>query len=178
MTLRDRIEQAAARGGTVTFVGSAAVSAVGAVDRVPWQQLHEEARVMAAGLQARGVGPGSHVAVLGPTTRPLVTAIQAVWLAGGAAVVLPLPMRMASFEEFVAQTRRRILNSDAACVVTDADLAPFLAAEAGDPPVVLLDDLAPGPGRPRASVLKRWPSNRAIWPSCSSPAGRRRTPRV
>ena len=35
---------------------------------------------VAAALQARGVGPGIHVALLGPTTRPLVTAIQAVWL--------------------------------------------------------------------------------------------------
>ena len=38
---------------------------------------------MAAGLQALGVGPGDHVALLGPTTRALVTAIQAIWLAGG-----------------------------------------------------------------------------------------------
>ena len=68
---------------------------------------------MAAALQARGVGPGDHVALLGPTTRPLVTAIQATWLAGATVVVLPLPMRLGSIEEFVDQTRARIHNADA-----------------------------------------------------------------
>src|SRR5258708_1001005 len=95
LTLRDRIERSVGRGGTITFVGS------GGEDRVPWAQLHDEARGMAAGLQARGVSPGDHVALLGPTTRPLVTALQAIWLAGAAAVMLPLPMRMGSIEEFV-----------------------------------------------------------------------------
>ena len=62
---------------------------------------------MAAALQARGVGPGSTTSrVLGPTTRPLVTAIQATWLAGATLVVLPLPMRLASIEEFVAPDPR------------------------------------------------------------------------
>ena len=59
-----------------------------------------------------GVRPGDHVGLLGPTSRPLVTAIQAVWLAGATVVVLPLPMRMGSIEEFVDQTRARIANAD------------------------------------------------------------------
>ena len=53
---------------------------------VSWPELHDDARAMAAALQARGVGPGAHVALLGPTTRPLVTAIQATWLCGAATV--------------------------------------------------------------------------------------------
>ena len=57
---------------------------------------------MAAALQARGVAPGDHVALLGPTSRPFVTAIQAIWLTGATLVVLPLPMRLGSLEEFVA----------------------------------------------------------------------------
>ena len=69
---------------------------------------------MAAALQARGVEPGTHVAVLGPTSRALVTAIQAIWLAGATVVALPLPMRLGSIEEFVEQTRRRIAHADAA----------------------------------------------------------------
>src|SRR3954454_5478650 len=68
-------------------------------DAVPWAQLHEDAKAMAAALQARGMGPASHVSLLAPTTRQLVTAIQAVWVAGATAVVLPLPMRMGSIEE-------------------------------------------------------------------------------
>ncbi|MCI3949714.1 MAG: putative fatty-acid--CoA ligase, partial [Acidimicrobiales bacterium] len=89
-TLAARIERAVAARpeGTITFVGG------GQEDRVLWAQLHEDARAMAAGLQARGVGPGTHIGILGATSRPLVTAIQAAWLCGGAAVVLPLPMRL------------------------------------------------------------------------------------
>lgn len=148
MTLRDRIERSLARGGAITFVGS------DEVDRVPWARLHEEARAMAAGLQALGIGPGQHVALLGPTSRPLVTAIQATWLAGAAAVMLPLPMRMGSIEEFVDQTRTRIANADAALVLIDAQLAAFIESQAGDPPLVLLSDLAGGPGRPTAGQFE------------------------
>ncbi len=56
---------------------------------------------MAAGLQVRGVAAGDHFAILGPTTRALVCAIEATWLAGATVVMLPLPMRMASLEGFI-----------------------------------------------------------------------------
>src|SRR3954451_20295321 len=74
-------------------------------DAVPWAQLHEDAKAMAAALQARQVGPGSHVSLLAPRSGRLVRAIRALGLAGPALVVLPLPMRMGSIEEFVSQTR-------------------------------------------------------------------------
>jgi fatty-acyl-CoA synthase len=139
-TLAARIERAiAARPeGTITFVGG------GQEDRVLWAQLHDDARAMAAGLQARGVGPGAHVGILGATSRPLVTAIQATWLCGGAAVVLPLPMRLGSIEEFALQTRARIRNADVALVLVDPDLAPFVEPQPDDPPFVLLTEAATG----------------------------------
>ena len=77
------------------------------LDSTSWSELHDERREMAAGLQALGIAPGDHVGVLGPTTRPLVTAIEAVWLAGGSLMMLPLPMRLGSIELFVEQTRSR-----------------------------------------------------------------------
>ena len=140
MSLRARLETAADGAGTVTFVGSAAGAR--RVDRVEWSRLHDDARAMATALHARGVGPGSHVAVIGPTSRALVTALQATWLAGGAVVALPLPMRLSSIEAFVEHTRRRIAHADAQLVLVDPELAPFL-----DPPpegtvVVGLDHLA------------------------------------
>jgi fatty-acyl-CoA synthase len=133
-----RIEAAADSPTGLTFLGSA--GADGRV-RLPWAALHDDARAMAAALQSRGVGPGIQVALLGPTSRPLVTAIQSVWLAGGTLVCLPLPMRLGSIEEFTHQTRRRIQNARAALVVVDPELEPFLAIEPGDPPVVRLDEL-------------------------------------
>jgi fatty-acyl-CoA synthase len=142
-SLLPRLETAAESSHSITFVGSAGADGR---DRVSWGRLHEDARGMAAALQVRGIGPGSHVALLGATTRPFVTAIQATWLAGATVVVLPLPMRLASIEDFVAQTRRLIVHADAQIVVIDAQLSEFLDPQPGDPPIVLLDELRGTPG--------------------------------
>ena len=133
-----RLEASAGSPGTLTFVGSVAA---GGAEPVPWGRLHEDAQAVAAALQARGIEPGDHVALLAPTSRPVVTAIQAVWLAGATVVCLPLPLRLGSLEEFTLQTRRRVRNAEAALVVVDPQLAPFVTLEAGDPPVVGLDEL-------------------------------------
>ena len=138
-----RLEASTETGHTITFVGSAGADGR---ERVEWARLHEDARGMAVALQARGVGPGSHVALLGTTTRPFVTAVQATWLAGATVVVLPLPMRLASIEDFVAQTRRLIVHADAQIVVIDAQLSEFLDPQPGDPPIVPLEELRGAPG--------------------------------
>jgi fatty-acyl-CoA synthase len=139
--LLQRIERAAARGTSVTFVVG------GSEDVASWSELHEQAKAYAAALQAQGVRPGDHVALLSPTTRSLVTAIQGTWLAGGTIVVLPLPMRLSSIDEFVTQTRRRIQHADARLVIVDPELAAFVTPEPGDPPMVGFDDLAGGDAR-------------------------------
>ncbi|HEX2038444.1 MAG TPA: AMP-binding protein [Acidimicrobiales bacterium] len=140
-TLLQRIERATARGGTITFVGGEGAQRVG------WDDLHEEARATAAALQARGIGAGSHIALLGPTSRHLVTAVQATWLVGGTVVVLPLPMRLGSLDEFVLQTRLRIHGADADAVLIDGDLAAFVEQLPGDPPLIPLAEVV---GRGRA----------------------------
>ena len=62
-----RLRRAADRDAAVTFInGPERV-------KVPWAQLHEEASAVAAALQARGIVPGNHVAILGPTSRARVT---------------------------------------------------------------------------------------------------------
>ena len=96
---------------------------------------------MASALQDRGVSVGDHVALIGPTSRQLVTALQATWLAGAATVVLPLPMRLASIEEFVAQTRVRLRASESVITLIDADLSGFITPQPADPPMVELGDL-------------------------------------
>src|SRR3546814_6555576 len=79
--------------------------------------------------------PGDHVTILGPTSRQLVTAIDAVWLPVAHIVVLPLPMRLSSIEEFVAQTRARILHADARLVIIYPDQAHSVVPQPGDPPM-------------------------------------------
>lgn len=149
-TLLPRLEAAASGPGTITFLGTAGSTTTagegrggggGGGERVTWGRLHEDAQAVAAALQARGVAPGDHVAILGPTSRPLVTAIQATWLAGAVVVCLPLPMRLGSIEEFVAQTRARIAIADARVVLVDPALLAFVTEEPGDPPIVALDAL-------------------------------------
>jgi fatty-acyl-CoA synthase len=134
-TIVSRIEHAAKGEGKITFVtGSEPVTKT-------WGELHEEARRTAAALQARGIGHGQHVAILGPTTPMLVTALQAVWLTGATPVVLPLPMRLASLDEFTEATRERILGADCVVVLIDADLVPFVEASPDDPPIVTFSAL-------------------------------------
>ena len=62
----ERIIAAADRPTGVRFVGP---SVAPAETRSSWAQLHDEARVVGAALQARGLVPGDHVAILGPTSR-------------------------------------------------------------------------------------------------------------
>jgi len=149
LPLTARLQRAAERSGaTVTFInGPERVT-------VPWAQLHEEASAVAATLQARGIAPGDHVAILGPTSRGLVTTIQGCWLAGAASMVLPLPMRMGSIQEFVDSTRSRIRHGDAKLLLIDDQLAPFYEATDGDPPMASLSSVQPAPGNPPASALQ------------------------
>ncbi|MDQ1514524.1 MAG: fatty-acyl-CoA synthase, partial [Actinomycetota bacterium] len=127
-----RLIRAAERGGTVTFLSA------DSSEKVEWAVLHEEAKAMAVALARRGVGPGVHVALLGPTSRPFVTAIQASWLAGATVVVLPLPMRLSSLDDFVSDTRARVRAADTTLLVADPMLSSFLQPEPGDPAVVFL----------------------------------------
>ena len=170
-----RLETAAEGSGTVTFVGAASGDAEPA-DRVEWARLHDDARGIAAALQARGVGPGVHVGILGPTTRTLVTTIQATFLAGGTVVALPLPMRLGSIEEFVEQTQTRIANADAALVVVDPDARAVPRPTVGRRARRVARRTGPGGHAHRAPVRGRdRPTIPSGWRSCSSrPAPPRR----
>jgi fatty-acyl-CoA synthase len=150
----ERLELAADAPTGVRFVGSS-VTPHGEPEFVSWRQLHDEARAVGAGLQARGIGPGDHVAILGPTSRALITAVRGCWTAGIASIVLPLPMRMGSLEAFVETTRARIHHGDAKLVLIDDLLASFYAPQSGDPPIVPLGDVLPGaPGVPAGDALE------------------------
>ena len=150
----ERLESAADAPTGIHLVG-ASMTADGQPVFVPWRQLHDEARAVGAALQARGLVPGDHVAILGPTSRGLITAIRGCWLAGIASMVLPLPMRMGSLETFITSTRARIRHGDAKLVLIDDQLAPFYAAAPGDPPIEPIGAVLPGsPGVPSGDRLQ------------------------
>ncbi len=138
-----RLVAAAERPTGVRFVGPSVMPAEGD-SFVPWSEIHRDARVVAASLQARGLVPGDHVAILGPTSRPLITIIQGCWLAGIASMVLPLPMRMGSLDAFVDSTRARIRHGDAKLILIDDLFADFYTAIEGDPPIERMTAVLPG----------------------------------
>jgi fatty-acyl-CoA synthase len=154
-SLVPRLEAAADSDGAISFITGASDSDAYSAVAVGWRELHDDARAVAACFQARGAGPGSCVALLGPTSRRLVTAIQATWLAGATLVVLPLPMRLGSIEEFVQQTRARVRAADAGLLVIDPQLAEFVTPTPADPPIVLLDDLIDEATTRRADAYAR-----------------------
>ena len=135
-TVPGRIRAAAEHGHSIVFVDGEDHTPV------PWPQLLTEAEAVASALQARGIGPGDHVAVLGPTTRDLVTTFQAIWLAAATLVVMPIPMRMASIEDFLDATRLRLHAADAKLLVLDPALMAFYTPAPGDPPSCTYADLA------------------------------------
>ncbi|HEU4841853.1 MAG TPA: AMP-binding protein [Ilumatobacteraceae bacterium] len=150
----ERLEQAADAPSGIHFVGGS-VTADGEPTFVSWRQLHDEARAVGAALQARGLEPGDHVAILGPTSRGLITAIRGCWMAGIASMVLPLPMRMGSLDAFIESTRARIRHGDAKLVLIDDLLAAFYTAAPGDPPIESIGAVLPGaPGVPSGDRLE------------------------
>jgi fatty-acyl-CoA synthase len=162
----DRLIQAADRPTGVRFVGNSVAPETGDAF-VPWAQIHDEARVVGAALQARGLVPGDHVAILGPTSRSLITIIQGCWLAGCASMVLPLPMRMGSLDEFISSTRTRIRHGDAKLVLIDDLLADFYQSAPGDPPIEPMRNVLPGvAGQVNGARSRR--TTLSAWSSCST----------
>ena len=150
----ERLERSADAPTGVRFVG-ASVRPTDGDDFVAWRQIHDEAVTVAAILQSLGIAPGDHVAILGPTSRALMTAVRACWLAGAASMVLPLPMRMASIEAFVESTRARIRHGEAKLVLIDDALAPFYETVPGDPTTLPLAAVMPGAGRASGESWER-----------------------
>lgn len=155
----ERLELAADSDTGVTFVGASMASDDGPV-YVSWREIHDDARSVGAALQARGLVPGDHVAILGPTSRELITIVRGCWMAGIASMVLPLPMRMGSLEVFIESTRGRIRHGDAKLVLIDDLLADFYVAAAGDPPILPMKSVLPGsPNVPSGDALQIPPSD-------------------
>ena len=149
-----RLERGADSGTGVRFVG-ASITSMGEPAYVGWNEIHDRARAVGAALQARGLVPGDHVAILGPTSREVMTIVRGCWLAGLASMVLPLPMRMGSIEAFIEGTRARIRHGDAKLVLIDDLLADFYEAAAGDPPIESMGAVMPGaPNVPTGDALE------------------------
>ena len=153
--------------------------AVGFVDHDPaggaiatrYTRLVDDARALAATWRARGVGPGTCVAIVSPISRELVTALLAAWQLG--AVAAPLPVwgltyvvdRLGALAaEFVATSRPLALwlgvppEVRLATVATlDAGAAPGLPYPyaPGDPALRVFSPLGDAPTAPQDVSAER-----------------------
>jgi fatty-acyl-CoA synthase len=158
LSIPARLERAADAPGRLVLAGHSVQSSDGPHE-LSWREVHDEARAVGAALQARGLGPGDHLAILGPTSRALLTTVRGCWAAGITSMVLPLPMRMGSLEEFVSATRNRIRHGDAARVLIDDALADFYTPEPGDPPTEPLGAVLARSGNPGPDALEAPPDD-------------------
>lgn len=69
--------------------------------RVPWNQIEDQARRVAAGLQERGGRPGDRLAIVCQGLRPLVTGFFGAVLAGLHPTILPTPISRRRLQGFV-----------------------------------------------------------------------------
>ncbi len=107
--LLEGIERARSQHGRIVFLGP------GTEDVLSWSTFFAETERVAAWLQeARGIGPDSRVVVLALPSREMVTAVVAVWMAGGSVTCAPTPARTVGLPTYVEQTRERVaaLNAD------------------------------------------------------------------
>ncbi|MGF7233449.1 MAG: long-chain-fatty-acid--CoA ligase [Frankia sp.] len=101
--LLDGIAQARLQNGRVVFLGP------DADDVQPWSDFFASAEEVAAWLQnARGVGRGGRVVVLGLPSRAVVTALVGVWMAGASVTCAPTPARTTGLDAYVRQTQARV----------------------------------------------------------------------
>jgi fatty-acyl-CoA synthase len=111
--------------------------AAGSTRTLTWAEVHDRAGRLAAALRQRGVGPGRRVALLADTSVEVVVAVRAVWLAGAAVTMLPLPTRPGD-GTYRVQLHRVVADAGPHLVITDgpvgllpapvADLNGLLAA--------------------------------------------------
>lgn len=92
-----------------------------------YDELLRGARATSARLKALGVGPGSVVALLGPTSLELCRAALAVWLRGATLTVLPTPTRLGSLEAFLMETLAKLAGSQAGLLLGDGAMTEAFA---------------------------------------------------
>lgn len=115
---------------------------------VSWREIHHHARSVGHALRRRGIGRGSRVGLPADTSLGVVTALQAVWLAGAAATLLPPSPphrdRIISDAELSA-----VLDPDN--LPAEADTGEFVRPDPGD--LAILQYTSGSTSRPRGVAV-------------------------
>jgi len=88
---------------------------------VSYRALRDGARRVAAGLHARGHGPGESIAIMLPTSRGFFEAFFGVLFAGGVPVPIYPPTRPAQLEEHLRRQAGILSNAQATALLTVAE---------------------------------------------------------
>jgi 1-acyl-sn-glycerol-3-phosphate acyltransferase len=87
--------------------------------------LHEEARAVALGLQARHLQPGESVAIMLPTSRDYFVSFCGILLAGGVPVPIYPPPRLTQIEEHLRRHVAILSNCRAGVLITTGEAKPL-----------------------------------------------------
>ncbi len=112
---------------------------------LPYRELAEAARSLAARLLGSSLGPGDRVAIVAATQPEFVIAFFACQYAGLVPVPLPLPAAFGGRPAYLAHVRRMMVEARAAALFAPASLIAWMAPVAVDLALRIcrsLDDLA------------------------------------
>lgn len=113
-TLNATLAHAATTSFALTFVDTREEE-----KRLPWAQVHQRARRMAASLSSLGVQPGDRVAMVLPTGVDFMDAFFGALLAGAVPVPLYPPVRLGRMDEYARTTGRMLAVCRAKIVLSD-----------------------------------------------------------
>jgi 1-acyl-sn-glycerol-3-phosphate acyltransferase len=95
------------------------------VEEVTYAALYQQARAVAAGLQARGLQPGQTVALMLPTSGEFFDGFYGILLAGGIPVPIYPPARLSQIEEHLRRQVGILTNAQTVMMLTVPEAQPL-----------------------------------------------------
>ena len=89
----------------------------GMTESMTFGEFGEKVAELQAGLEALGVGPGTVVAVMGPTSPSIAALCAAIWQAEATLTVLATPTRLSNLEQYLAETLGKLSRSRASILI-------------------------------------------------------------
>jgi len=122
-------------------------------ERLPYDELAQGARSVAAALLARGLEPGDRVAILSQVSSGMLMVLFGVWRAGMIPIILPFPRRVSDLDSFLLEMAARLdLSGARAFVLGDALAAHLPTGDLGVAPVLVSELLTHGGPAPRPDL--------------------------
>ena len=96
---------------------------------ISWAQVYDKALFIASNLKSHGVSVNDRVAILSTTQIEIPIILEAIWILGAIPVMVAIPYRLNSLEDFQNDTISRIEQIDANLLIIDPILSPYFPPE-------------------------------------------------